>query len=79
VPNKPFNPIARENARSGLTAALGTYEQLRLGLLLMSNSLSSFAFGQECSMSELRTALRMYWLQDACSVQVKGSRVECTL
>src|SRR5687768_17613513 len=22
-PNKPFNPIARENARSGLTAALG--------------------------------------------------------
>jgi hypothetical protein len=23
LPNKPFNPIARENARSGLTAALG--------------------------------------------------------
>ena len=23
MPNKPFNPIARENARSGLTAALG--------------------------------------------------------
>lgn len=71
--NKPFNPIARENARSGLTATLGGTMRLAIAFILLTLSTAASA-SQESILTLDKLLVGSAGIGESGAVKVSGSQ-----